>query len=381
MSLRAALAEGGRSVMGAEREYRAHLVCDGRRQRWDPRPVWGRLVDGVHLDPSDPNARRGSWGGVLTLDGLDPEVVTAPEPLRLGCVDRLHDALAHGRAALGECIRSAGVDVDLTGYSTHVSVEVPDERVVAVARHVLDRHSPALMLAFDRADSPGLLVRPRPGRLEICGEFTAGRQLRTAAALSLGVGLLADRSVRRPWTGRSAARLRADLAPAVERYGWFVDRSAFGPDLYRDGRRARLRTRVPGAGTVGTAQDALDRTWTLARPLVEPLLSGRGIREVDRLVDGHDPLPCEEPVLADDPVAGPPPARSYAPRALGHGIRVEVDAATWHRAVLRVDLLDGPRWVSGPGRALDGVLAAIDSPGGPAALIELCRSGVDRSAA
>ena len=172
----------------------------------------------MHLDPSDPNARRGVWGGVLTLDGLDPEVVTAPEPLRLGCVDRVHDGLAHGRAALESDLRAAGLDVELTGYSTHVSVEVPDERVVAVARHVLDRHSPALMLAFDRADSPGLLVRPRPGRLEICGEFTAGRQLRTAAALSLGVGLLADRSVRRPWTGRSAARVRGHLAPAVERF-------------------------------------------------------------------------------------------------------------------------------------------------------------------
>lgn len=373
MSVHAALAEGGTPVMGAEREYRAHLVAHPGRPRWDPRPVWDVIVSGVHLDPSDPNARRGSWGGVLTLDGLDPEIVTAPAALRLGCINRLHDTLVHGQEALSQDLGAAGVDVDLSGYSTHVSIEVPDDRVVAVARQVLARHAPALMLAFDRVDSPGILVRPRPGRLEICGEFTAGRQFRTAAALSLGVALLADRTVRRPWTGRSAARVRGSLVPAVERYGWYVDREAFGSDLYRDGRTARLRGRWTSQA-LRTAQDALHRTWSLARPLAEPLLTIGGLHEVDRLVDGHDPIPCELPVLDDDTPVIQAPRHSYAARDLGEGIRLEVEAATWYRAVLRVDLPEGSRWVTVPGRSLDALLTAIDTRSGVPELIDLCRA-------
>ncbi len=375
MSLRAALAEGGRSVMGVEREFRAHVVADGVPRRWDPRPWWGGAAPGVHLDPSDPHARRCGWGGVLTLDGFDLEAVSAPETVRLGGVRRLHDAAARGRSALEDLVRDSAPGVELSGYSTHVSIEVPDEHVVATARFALDRHAPALMLAFDRRDSPGLLVRPRRGRLEVCGEFTAGRQLRTAVALSLAVALLAHRGVRHRWSGRSAPRLAARLDPAAERFGWYVDRTAFGPDLYLEGRKARLAGRGLLAPVARTAQDALDHTWSLGRPLVEPVLSDVELAEVDRLVDGVDPLPCEDPVLADEPLRTATPRRSYAARRMPDGAVVELEAATWHRAVLRVELPTGTRWLTLPGRALDTFLDALDDPSASTELAELCTTG------
>jgi hypothetical protein len=374
MTLRTALAEGGQSVMGVERAFRAHVGELSEDVRWDPRPSWPRVAPGVHLDPGDPSARRCPWGGVLTLDGLDLETMTPPEPIRLGGVRRLHDGAARGRSDLEELLRVHAPWVRLTGCSTHVGIEVPDERVVAAAHLVVERHAPALMLAFDRSDSPGILVRPRPGRLEIWGEFTAGRQLRTAVALSLGVALLAHRSVRHAWSGRSAPGLLARLECATGRYGWYVDRTAFGPDLHRGGRAARLAGRGVLAPGVRTAQEALEHTWTLARPLVEPVLDDAELTEVDRLVDGTDPLPREAAIDADEPTRASAPDRCYGARDLPDGTHVEIETATRDRAILRVEHSGTTRRLTVPGRALEAFLDALDAPTGPAELAELCRT-------
>ena len=85
-------------------------------------------------------------------------------------------------------------------YAEEWRKEHPDEHVVAVARFVAERLAPVLMLAFDRTDSPGILVRPRRGRLEVGGEYLTGRQLRTAALVTLAVTRLAqERGARRRW--------------------------------------------------------------------------------------------------------------------------------------------------------------------------------------
>ena len=90
------------------------------------------------------------------------------------------------------------------------------------------------MLLIDRRDSPGLLVRPRPGQLELGGEYVSGARLRAAAAF-------AAESTRAAVQRRTPPCLDVVLDAAVERYGWFVDRNAFGIDLYRDGRATVLR--------------------------------------------------------------------------------------------------------------------------------------------
>jgi hypothetical protein len=52
----------------------------------------------------------------------------------------------------------------------------PDEFVVEVGQMVLRSFAPALMFLLDAATSPGLLVRPRHGRLEFGGEYAEGGQ-------------------------------------------------------------------------------------------------------------------------------------------------------------------------------------------------------------
>ena len=46
--------------------------------------------------------------------------------------------------------------------------------------------APSLMLLMDAPSSPGLLVRPRRGRLEFGGEFVTGNQLAAAVLLAAG---------------------------------------------------------------------------------------------------------------------------------------------------------------------------------------------------
>lgn len=335
-----------RRVVGVEREYAVER--DGAPV--DARSLLPTVAGlGRALDPGDARARRGPWGGAVTADGRHAEVATPPVTLGPGCT---HHALALAAGGAAHLSVRLPVGYTLVGYSTHVSVEVPDRHVVAVARLVARRLALPLMLLLDRADSPGLLVRPRPGRLEIGGEFAAGEQLRAAMAMAIGITLLAER--RCHLAGRLmplAGTPRARTERAVERFGWYVDRKAFGHDLYRDGRAT-----VIGRTTAG---DALARTWGAARPFAADVLAADEVALVDDAVAGRAPLPLEHPTADDGAPAPVRTDRDYGPRQHGD-LRVRVAAATWWKALLEVDDGGGRRWVTIPGRALDDVLDALD---------------------
>ena len=342
--IRAIVADASRGrLIGVEREYEVadeHGPVDVRR-------LWALLPSpGASLDPGDPLARRGPSGGVITADGRHGEVATPPVVLRPGCTT---DVLA--LAGAGEHHLAAQLSPrKLTGYSTHLNVQVADRRVVSVARLIAGRLALPLMLALDRRDSPGLLVRPRPGRLEIGGEFVCGDQLRAAMGLTVGMVMLAEHrpALARP---RLSCLPRPEVTPAVERFGWFVDRRAFGPDLYAGGRDTRL-----GALTAGAV---LLRLWESARPHTRGVLADSEIDLVDRAVTGDLPLPLELPTNDDGAVPLAPGGRDYGPRNRG-GIEVRVLRATWWRAVLEIRGPASERWLTVPGRALDALLDALD---------------------
>lgn len=330
-------------LIGVEREYDVL----GEAGPVDARRIWSGLPDpGAALDPGDPNARRGPSGGVLTADGRHAEVATPPVVLRSGCTAEVLALAAAGQRHLAAQLPG----YRLRGYSTHISVEVNDRRVVAVARLIARRLALPIMLGLDRADSPGLLVRPRPGRLEIGGEFVAGDQLRVAVGLTVGMVLLAEHSL-----GARRFRLpslpRAEIAPAVERFGWYVDRRGFGPDLYDLGRDTRL-----GAVTAG---DVMDRLWRAGRRYAAKVLDESELDLVDRTVDRRSPIPLERPDKDDGVVDVVRTDRIYRPRHRA-GVELHVLRATWWRAVLEVRGPIGTRWLTVPGRALDLLLDAVD---------------------
>ena len=273
-------------LLGLEHEFG---VFKGGEQV-DFRTIVGGLpIDGRRIDASDRSAYRCSWGGVITADGREAEIAVAPVECAPGFVTRIdaQAALAHQslRAALAD-------ELSLRGYSTHLSVATPTRLTSRVASIYAQRFAAPMMLLLDRRDSPGLLVRTRPGRTELCGEYATGTSLRGAMAFAAGSVLASTRAaVDDRYRRRLPPVIDVTLAPAAQRTGWYVDRRGFGSDLYAAGRLAHLRS---GRRTT-TAQRQLEEAWTVARDA----LTAAGLADPDdldateRMVNGSSPLPIE----------------------------------------------------------------------------------------
>ena len=187
----------------------------------------------------------------------------------------------------------------LDGYSAHFSAAMPAELNDRACRLYAETFAADLMLLMDRIDSPGLLVRPRPGRIELCGEFIENEPLAAAAALVAGTTRACAAAVRRQ--GARAAlppRLDVRLARAVHRYGWYVDRRAFGTDLHAASRRALL-PRAAG-GTI-RAQSHLELAWAAARQALADDAAASDLQAAEAMVTGSLPLPAEQGQPDDAP--------------------------------------------------------------------------------
>jgi hypothetical protein len=328
-------------LLGVEQEFTVRL-----RSGW---PVhFGDLLPeldsgGDALDPSHPGARRLGSGAVLSADGREAEVAVPPVPVRPG--------FAAETAAWGVAARRALTDVlpepfTLSGYSTHLSISVDDARSPTIGGLYTRTFALGLMLLVDRATSPGLIVRPRPGRLELCGEFVDGPHLHAAAAYAVGSALACHGAI----TGRRAfasmpPQLQVQTRPAVARAGWFVDRASFGDDVLTNGRTTRVR-RCDGRRV--DAQQHLETAWHVAR---EELVGRVGIDDLavaDAVVTGARPLPCEEEVPNSD-LSEPPREPQTSPLGAAGTPRVRASfwvlatASTWNVTVFRIGSRVAPR--------------------------------------
>jgi hypothetical protein len=234
------------------------------------------LVDHLRADPADPLATRLPWG-VITADGLEAEIATAPIDVEPGFVARAVDATREAGRALRDACPS---DHELIGFSTHISVSWTVRRDDSLARAWARMFAPALMLIMDQPTSPGLIVRPRPGRLELCGEYAIGDQLAAAlafAAASVRVVQRLPRHELRKWF------VDMSLQPSLDRYGWYVDRKAFtGSDLYLLGRRTPLQR----PGGIVTAGQHLDEVIELVSGDLANLGDTDDVRALQRVADG-----------------------------------------------------------------------------------------------
>lgn len=284
-------------------------------------------------DPGDPRARRLISGLALTADGWEAELATPPLPTE--CLNLIAPALAAEREALRRGMDTLRPGIRLTGFSTHVNVSVPDDQVVEVARQLTQRCSVALMLLLDGPDAPGLVVRPRRGRLEVCGDFVDGDDL--AAAVTLVAACAAMLTPAGDHLLPPALDLRVE--PARERFGFYVDRRACGQDLYGTGRATRVRV----GGEERTAQDVLEQVWACARPFAHAL--GMDTRHVDERVLGRVPLPVERLSPADlaTPAADVPHLAPVDTRArrVADSITVHPAWLTWEYAAWALQHDDG----------------------------------------
>jgi len=324
------------AVIGLEHEYRVKL--NGRTV--DFRSLVHHLAAGrARLDPADLNAYRLASGAALTADEAEAEIALAPSLVRPGCGRLLADRARSERESLESHLPSGTL---LEGYSTHLSVAVRPSCAVALAKLYASSFSAALMLLMDSVASPGLLVRPRPSRLELGGEFVDGDRLAVAAIFALGsVRACQARLERAGGQAEFPLRLRVNLRQDDQRYGWFVSRSAFASDLYLAGRETRLR---PRQAMPISAQSHLERCWAAARASLVGDIDESELALVDTVVGGDEPLPARTPSIAlarssrhqATKVRGDATARAFGFATRAHS-RPGYDLApvmlTWDRAV------------------------------------------------
>ncbi len=330
-------------VVGLEHEYRVFVGA----RAVDFRTVVHHLDLGrPRLDPADPNAYRLASGAALTADDEEAEIALAPSFVRPGCGYRLASTARSERRALE---RRLADGAHLEGYSTHLSVAVRPSSSAVIAKLYARSFSAAMMLLMDSACSPGLLVRPRPSRLELGGEFVDGDRLVVAAIFAVG----SIRACQRRLEGGVAAvsfpgRLVVDVQRDDQRYGWFVSRSAFATDLYLAGREAALR---PQRGSPITAQAHLERCWAAARATLVEDVDETELALVDRVVRSDEPLPAPTPAIERRSLSRLDTTRvtdDEPARAFGSAVRAQArpgyDLApvmlTWDRAVF---VLSAPR--------------------------------------
>ncbi len=268
--------------LGIEQEY---AVLDGGRLLDFSALIGSLPVPGRTVHPLDPNVYRTATGLAVLADGEVAEVASPPVALAPGFAGAVAGWAEHGRRLLAGLLPTG---LRLEGGSTHLSVEIDDEIGDLVAFRYTTTYAPALMLLLDGPDSPGLLVRPRPGRTELCGEYAEDDHLRAAAAFAAGSVLACAAELR----GHAAPVPPIDLVvePGRRRWGWYVDRATAGLDLYAAGRAAGLP--LAGGGTV-TAQRHMEQCWAAARRALAGHASPADLATTDATVAGRLPLPTE----------------------------------------------------------------------------------------
>jgi hypothetical protein len=219
-----------------------------------------------NLDPGDPNAYRLDTGSVVTRDGDEAEIASAPMATvpGLGAVARAW--AVSETAVLADRLPA---QVRLSGFSTHVSIEVPEHLATRIASMYVTRFSPGMLAAMDGPDAPGLRIRPRHRRLELCGDYVEGQRLADAVEYAAGSVAACVAAIINDTENNLPQPVLASPRPAIERPGWFIDR-----------------------GSLGVETDALDdlvaSSAVLARRALDHLLAE--LEELDGRADQIEPL-------------------------------------------------------------------------------------------
>lgn len=352
------VANDHRFFVGIEHEYQ---VLDSAEQRVAFGPLIARAGDrvGRRLDPADAAARRTAWGGVVTADGDEAESATPMIPLAPNWTAAMLDACDAGAADLAD-LAVLAAPYSLRGYSTHISVSALGLRLGhldEVARLVLDSAAVAVALLLDNEHSPGLLVRPRPDRVELCGDFLGGDRLAVAATFAAGAVLAAQDAAAARRLIRYRLTLRTE--PTRQRYGWFLPRHGVGADLYRLGRATPV---TRSNGETVTAGVHLQEVWSAIRDVVTPFVTDTELMSVDRMVDGRSALPCEsKPSMLPTTKSRVPPTLDAIITRHHDALSVECVAATWTAAVFALDTPEGTSLLTIPGRSVTTFLQQLDA--------------------
>lgn len=341
------------ALVGVEQEYQ--LFADG--SPLDFRDLIHSLpLDGQRLDPGDSNAYRLRSGLALTCDEAEAEVASPPIPVRPGFSAEVASWATSGRAQLEAILPSR---VTVAGYSTHLSANLADGLREPVIEMFLARFAPPLMLLLGSPDGYGMYLRPRPGRLEACGDHVGVAALQAAAALLVGGVRACAAAFATGGTDALPPALAVSEGPATGRYGLYLGRRhAFGFDVYDAGLDARLPLARGGTISAGEHIALCHRSAHAHLDPDEP-----GLTVLEAMLAKDIPLPVQRAMQEL-----PPPSSivddTHGSRLLDpvHRPRFQSRAiiATWDFAVFR---LEGRRagYACVPRAALATFLARLPS--------------------
>ena len=193
----------------------------------------------------------------------------------------------------------------------------------------------ALMLLTDRDDSPGVLVRPRPGRLELCTEYVEGDRLRDVVTFAAGSVLAIAHAITTGDRSASPPGIALSLAPATDRFGWYVDRRAFGIDLHEKWGATVLTL---DDGSVMTASEYLELAWACVQAHIDATESETTAQTSERSAFGEALEPRRRPAFS-----------------------LLAQIATWDFTVYRIDGSKRTAFACIPRWALARFLDAIDA--------------------
>jgi hypothetical protein len=256
--------------------------------------------------------------------------------------------------------------IEESGYSTHLSVAMDDADAPAVIGLLCATAAPALMLALETSGSFGIYLRPRPGRIELCGEYVTNGYLQAVAALFTASvrachAALTDAAIMR----ELPSRLAVSPKQAAGRYGSFLGRrSAFGSDLYENGREGRVPLASGGAVSL---QAQLRSWWAVAKPYLEA--HEPGLELMEAIVRGDLPLRTES--IEDLGCTGTWSAPTYRSHPLGGAAKsyrrpdfsLTPVAATWDFTLFALDGPSRRAFVSIPRDAFAAFRSGLDAGG------------------
>ncbi len=331
--------------IGVEHEYR---VLRHDHSQIDFRTLIHELpIMGKRLDPGDTEAYRTRSGLKITCDGAEAEIATPPIELSPGIAQQTAKWTGHGGQELAKLLAD---ELTLEGGSTHISVSLDNELAPRAAGMFSRTFAPALMLLIDADTSPGLLVRPRHRRLEFGGEFVTGTQLSAAMALAAGGAIVCERAAASFWAkAKLPPPIRVEVVRAVDRYGWFVARDAFGFDLYETGRASIFRREIFGRFT---AQECLEAAWASARAAIADSVAPADLAAADAITAGRADLPLESGLDTHPPLGAQSPESTPLGRAMVDietpRFKLSASVTTWDFTVFSAMNGDRPAHVSVP---------------------------------
>lgn len=234
-------------MVGIEQEFD---LSDGERDL-DFRGLYPHIVAKARAFPfrNSDGAALVEAGYMLGCDGKEAEFATAPIHLENdGPVAAAREAI-RCRIHMLQLLRGVGVPV-IRGYSTHLSVSVPAGREPEIAQALSFTIGPALVMLLEARSSPGLLLRPRRGRIEVGSEYVDDERQLAAAITLLAGAVHAYLSNEERWNQLPRLK-RAKWEEANIRPGIYLPRDAYGESIHDLGTHAQLELEDGGCVEAG----------------------------------------------------------------------------------------------------------------------------------